>query len=417
MRFIHASDLHIDSPLRGLDKYENAPVDMIRSATRDAFQRLVDVALSEKVDFVVLSGDLADGDWKNTQTMLWLNAQFRRLEEKDISVFTIRGNHDAQNKLSESVTLAKNVYEFPKKPFTFKDPNGNYAIHGQSYPSREVLEDIAKDYPKAIKGMFNIGILHTNLVGSSEHSNYAPTTVDELKSKGYDYWALGHVHNRALIHKSPYIVYPGNTQGRNIRETGEKGCYLVTVEDGRITGFVFISLQVVIWETLTIESLPEDTILDVMEKVKSGLNSICSKSSDMLTVVRVRLHGPNTQHKRLESPNELEDLKNKIRDLANSSCNPLWVEKIHVELTAPIDMQLLKKSDTLLGDLLRLVDEFAKNPDALKSSISNDIAAFKEKAALEIERTGKNIDDIDVLRDYLKRAESILISHISGVSK
>jgi len=416
MKFIHASDLHIDSPLRGLDKYEDAPVDMIRSATRDAFQRLVDIAIDKKVDFIILSGDLSDGDWKNTQTMLWLNGQFRRLEEKDIKLFSIRGNHDAQNKLSKSITLASNVFEFPNKPYTYKDSDGKYAIHGQSYPTREVNDNIVKDYSKAIDGLFNIGILHTNLIGSTEHANYAPTTIDELKSKGYDYWALGHVHKNEIIHECPHIIYPGNIQGRNIRETGEKGCYLVKVDDNQISSCEFLPLQVVKWEILKIKSKSEDRIHELLEKVKNGLISYCSNKEDILTIVRIILQGPNSDHKRLESPNEIEELKNTIRDIANSMDNSIWVEKIKIELKASIDIEILKKSDTLLGDLLRLIEEFAKNPDNLKLFVSNDIASFKEKAALEIEKTEKDLYDTNLLKYYLERAESILISHIGEVS-
>ena len=417
MKFIQASDLHIDSPLRGLDKYEDAPADLIRSATRDAFENLVDLAINERVEFVILSGDLADGDWKNIQTMLWLNGQFRRLEEDGIQVYTIRGNHDAQNNLSKSITLAVNVHEFPKKPYTFKDPKGRYAIHGQSYPSREVKDNLVKDYPEAIDGMFNIGVLHTNLIGSSEHANYAPTTMDELKAKGYDYWALGHVHNKAIVHEYPHIIYPGNTQGRNIRETGEKGCFQVTVDEDYESKIEFVPLQVVRWEKIQVESDPDDGVVELLNKVRSVLEEIISNMGNNLTVVRVIIHGPNREYGRLESPNGLEEFRNSIRDIANSSSSPIWIEKIKVELIAPIDIEALKKSDTLLGDLLRLTEEIGNNPESLKDLISKDIASFREKAALEIEKTEKNLDNIDLLKYYLERAESTLISHISGVGQ
>ncbi len=417
MKFIQASDLHIDSPLRGLDKYEDAPADMIRSATRDAFENLVDLAIDERVEFVILSGDLADGDWKNTQTMLWLNGQFRRLEEDGIQVYTIRGNHDAQNNLSKSITLAGNVHEFPTKPYTFKDPKGKYAIHGQSYPSREVKDNLVKDYPEAIDGMFNIGMLHTNLIGSSEHANYAPTTMDELKAKGYDYWALGHVHNKAILHEYPHIIYPGNTQGRNIHETGERGCFQVTVDEDYESNIKFVPLQVVRWEKIQVESDLDDGIVELLNKVRSVLEEIVSSLDDNLTAVRVIIHGPNREYGRLESPNGLEEFRNSIRDIANSSSSPIWIEKIKVELKAPIDIEALKKSDTLLGDLLRLTEEIGNNPESLKDLISKDIASFREKAALEIEKTEKNLDNIDLLKYYLERAESTLISHISGVGQ
>ena len=417
MKFIHASDLHLDSPLRGLDSYEEAPKEMIRSATRDAVERMVDLAIEEKVTFLVLSGDLADGDWKDSQTMLWLTNQFRRLLEHDIMVYTIRGNHDAQNNLSKYITQLENVKEFPNKPTTFSDPENKYAIHGQSYPSREVNENLVKGYPAAIDNLFNIGILHTNLTGSTEHDNYAPTSSDELKSKNYDYWALGHVHNRQIVNEYPHIVYPGNTQGRNIRETGEKGCYLVNVDDNYVNNIDFVPLQVVKWEKLDIKSEPEDDVSALIKKVNSGLSKLVSGNEESLTVVRITIKGPNREHGRLEKPTEIEDFKNSIRDYANSSPNPIWIEKIKLELRAPIDIEALKNSDTLLGDLLRLISEVGDDPEQLRDLISDDIKSFSEKAALVIGKTEKDLDDTDLLKYYLERAENIIVSYIRGMDQ
>jgi len=417
MKFIHASDLHLDSPLCGLDNYEEAPKEMIRSATRDAVERMVDLAIEEKVTFIVLSGDLADGDWKDSQTMLWLTNQFRRLLEYGIKVYTIRGNHDAQNNLSKYITQLENVKEFPDKPTTFSDPENKYAIHGQSYPSREVNENLVKEYPAAMDDLFNIGILHTNLTGSTEHDNYAPTSLDELKAKKYEYWALGHVHNRQIVHEYPHIVYSGNTQGRNIRETGEKGCYLVNVDDDYLSNIDFVPLQVVKWEKLDIKSEPEDDVSTLIKKVNSGMSKLVSGNEESLTVVRITIHGSNREHRQLEKPMKIEDFKNSIRDYANSSPNPIWIEKIKLELKAPRDIEALKNSDTLLGDLLRLTGEIGDDPEQLRDLISDDIKTFKEKAALVIGKTEKDLDDTVLLKYYLERAESIIVSHIRGVDQ
>lgn len=413
IKFIHASDLHLDSPLRGLDNYEEAPKEKIRVATRDAVERMVELAIEEKVDFIVLAGDLADGDWKDSQTMLWLTNQFRRLDEYNIVVYTIRGNHDAQNNLSKYIQELEIVKEFPPdEPTTFDNQEKKYAIHGQSYPSREVNKNLVKEYPAAKDGLFNIGILHTNLTGSKEHDNYAPTSLDELKSKKYDYWALGHVHNRQIIHEHPYIVYPGNTQGRNIRETGEKGCYLVNIDDGGVSNIGFVPLQVVKWEKFDIKSESQDDVSALIKKVNSGLSKLISDNEESLTVIRITIRGPNKEHGRLEKLTEIEDFKNSIRNCANCCPNPIWIEKIKLELKAPLDINALKKSDTLLGDLLSLRDEIGDDPERLRDLISDDIKTFSEKAALIIEKTGKDLDDTDLLKFYLERAESILISYI-----
>ena len=99
------------------------------------------------------------------------------------------------------------------------------AVHGQGFAKREVTEDLSSAYPQADPHLFNIGLLHTCLDGKPGHEPYAPCTVDGLRSKGYQYWALGHVHNREVVSQDPWIVFPGNIQGRHARETGSQGLH------------------------------------------------------------------------------------------------------------------------------------------------------------------------------------------------
>lgn len=414
IKFIHASDLHIDSPLKGLDKYENAPVDMIRSATRKAFENLIELAIKENVDFIILSGDLVDGEWNNTQTILWLNNQFRKLEKYAIQIYTIKGNHDAQNNLSKFITLSENVHEFPNMPYTFIDSNNRYAIHGQSYPIREVSDNLAKMYPEPIEKVFNVGVLHTNLIGSTEHANYAPTTVNELIAKNYQYWALGHVHNASIINEYPHIVYPGNIQGRNIKETGEKGCYLVKVNEDYQIEIVFKPLHVVKWEKIEIESNQNDDIQMLLRKIKSAFIERTLKNKNILTAVRLIIYGSNNEYGKLASFKGVDDFRNFVLDIANSVSTPIWIEKVELDLKASVDKEKLKKSDTLLGDLLKLTAEFKNDTGFLKELISEDTLALKGKTAINIERIGKNLSDDKILKSYLDKAENILISYLGG---
>ena len=108
-KFIHAADIHLDSPLRGLDKYEGAPVESIRGATRRAFANLVSLSISEHVDFVILAGDIYDGDWKDYNTGLFFVKELSRLEEAGIPVVLLYGNHDAQSRITKSLTLPENT--------------------------------------------------------------------------------------------------------------------------------------------------------------------------------------------------------------------------------------------------------------------------------------------------------------------
>ena len=228
-KFLHAADIHLDSPLLRLDVYEGAPAAEIRGATRRAFENLVQTALAEKVDFVVLAGDIYDGDWKDYNTGLHFAARIARLREAGIPVILAAGNHDAASSISRSLRLPDNARVFPHdRPDTFRLESVNVAVHGQSFGSPAVRADLSRGYPAPVPGCFNVGLLHTGVNGREGHEPYAPCTLAALREKGYDYWALGHVHQREVLSAEPLVVFPGNTQGRHARETGAKGCILVT---------------------------------------------------------------------------------------------------------------------------------------------------------------------------------------------
>ena len=209
MRFIHASDLHIDSPLRGLDRYDGAPIERLRTATRGALEGLVDMAIGERVDFVLLSGDIYDRDWQDFHTGLFFREQTVRLGRAGIRVFIVQGNHDAQGVISRQLMLPAHVTVFSSRAaHTVRIDELSVAIHGRSFPERAVNEDFVPSYPAPIPGFFNIGMLHTSLTGRTGHDTYAPTDLATLVSKGYDYWALGHVHAREVVSEQPRLFSP-----------------------------------------------------------------------------------------------------------------------------------------------------------------------------------------------------------------
>ena len=226
MKFIHAADIHLDSPLRGLERYEGAPVDEIRQATRRALENLVSLAVESEVDFVLLVGDLYDGDWRDHNTGLFFAKQMSEFRKAGIKVFLIAGNHDAQNVMTKSLRLPDNVHQLnTSKPETVRLEELGVAIHGQGFRTKAVTKNLAMDYPAAIPHVFNIGLLHTSVTGREGHDNYAPCTPTNLVDLNYDYWALGHVHTRECLSEDPPIHFPGNVQGRHIREAGPKGVW------------------------------------------------------------------------------------------------------------------------------------------------------------------------------------------------
>jgi DNA repair exonuclease SbcCD nuclease subunit len=234
-RFLHAADIHLDSPLTGLSRYEGLPAEEVRSATRAAFDNLIDYGCKELVDFIVIAGDVFDGDWRDMGTGLYFARAMGRLEQAGIPVFLLQGNHDAASVVTRSLPWPANVHRFgARAPQTFRLEHLGVALHGWSFAHQTAPDNLALRYPAAEAGAFNIGVLHTSLSGRPGHARYAPCEIADLKARGYDYWALGHVHTFEQVCDDPAVVFPGNLQGRNIRETGPKGAVLVEVQDRAI---------------------------------------------------------------------------------------------------------------------------------------------------------------------------------------
>ena len=255
-KFLHCADLHVDSPMQDLERYEGAPDAVMRGATRRALENLVRLAGEENVDFVVIAGDLFDGGWRDLNTGLFFARQMLRLKEHGIAVYVVWGNHDAQSQFCRQIPYPDNVHLFATdQPQTLHNQGLDVAFHGQGFATRAVTEDLAARYPAPCSGDFNIGILHTALDGRMGHGNYAPCTVAALQNRGYQYWALGHVHAREVVCAgSPCcIVFPGNTQGRHIREQGSKGCELVTVAPNGTITLEHRALDVARWVQLELD--------------------------------------------------------------------------------------------------------------------------------------------------------------------
>jgi DNA repair protein SbcD/Mre11 len=183
-RFIHAADIHLDSPLRGLSAYENAPAQQLRNASREALKELVTKAIEDSVSFVVFAGDLYDGDWRDYNTGIFFAMQMGRLAKAGIRAFVLHGNHDAESEMTKKLVLPDNVIVFSSRSAqVHKIDDLKVALHGQSFANRATEENLAASYKAKVSDHFNIGVLHTALQGYAAHANYAPCTVDELHSK------------------------------------------------------------------------------------------------------------------------------------------------------------------------------------------------------------------------------------------
>lgn len=355
--FLHAADIHLDSPLRNVAVRDGAPVELIRGAARRAFDNLVQLAVDEKVDFLLLAGDLYDGSWRDFNTGLYFIEKMRFLKDAGIRVFLVSGNHDAASRITKALRLPENVVHFTgRHPQTVELESIGAAVHGQSYSRRMVTDNLAQNYPAPVEGKFNIGLLHTALAGRPGHEPYAPCTAGELTDKGYDYWALGHVHRREIVGEDPWIVFPGNLQGRHIRETGPKGAYLVRVENGRVTDAAFKELDVVRWEFLRLDCRQISSTDELLDGLRAALEEAATRADGRPLMLRLELHGSCPLHRELLCDERY--LQSEFDALA-IDIGDLWLERIlfHTRPLRVIGSEERKGSS--LQALLSSVDDAA----------------------------------------------------------
>jgi exonuclease SbcD len=333
LRVLHAADLHVDSPLHGLVAYEGAPVDELRSATRRAMENLVATAIERQVHLVVIAGDLYDGDWRDYNTGLFVVARLAELHEAGIPVVLLYGNHDAASNLTKQLHLPPNTTSLPATmPSTKHFEELGVAVHGQSYATRAVLTNLVASYPQAEPNLVNIGLLHTCLSGSPGHEPYAPCSVEDLRAKGYDYWALGHIHRRWVVETDPLTVFPGNLQGRHAKETGPKGATLVTFTDG-VPSEEPIVLDVVRWEHPEVDVSDTESIDECLERCQTTLSELVA-AAERTCALRLTLVGDTESNRTLRARPEW--LRNEIRAMGLSmGGSPVWIEKVIVETSDP----------------------------------------------------------------------------------
>lgn len=383
MKFIHAADVHLDSPLKGLERYEGAPVEEIRSATRRAFDNLVELAVEEGVAFVLLAGDLYDGDWKDYNTGLYFVDRMRQLEVANILVFIVAGNHDAASQITKQLRLPDNVTLFAtNKPQTVVLEELGVAIHGQGFAKRAVTEDMSLAYPQGDPHLFNIGLLHTCLDGKPGHEPYAPCSVDGLRTKGYKYWALGHVHTREIISEDPWIVFPGNIQGRHIREVGSKGCTLVTVENGEVDRLEHRSLDVLRWTRCTVDVSTSTTLDEVYAQVRNEFEKALDEADSLPVAARLVLKGSSLVHDELQD--EAGQWIQEYRALATGlSGAGIWLEKVSLETTPTVTVDDLLERDDALAGLLQVIHSLEVDSVAI-DRLAEEVAPLRQKLPAEL---------------------------------
>ena len=419
-RFLHAADLHLDSPLCGLEEYAGAPVELFRRAGRGALENLVQLAIQQEVQFVLLAGDIFDGDWPDVNTGLFFVAQMSRLQQRGIPVYVVSGNHDAANRMTRQLPYPKNVYLFPSdQPKSLEVPGLPVVVHGQSYSRHDLQENLAVGYPSPAAGCFNIGLLHTALTGREGHQPYAPCSLGQLRALGYDYWALGHVHQRESLLEGarPLMEFPGNTQGRHIRETGAKGCLIVEVDSTHHMQKNFYPLDVCRWARVEVDCHDVGSKTELLERAAEGLAKAMETAEDRPLAARVVLEGECPLHEHLLAYRETyrDAIRAKASELAPER---LWIEKLQVQTTSAslgrIEEKLPEDAFSEIDRVVREMQEDAKKVGQVLEA--EDWKSLWGKLPPEL-REGEealNVSDADFVLAILEQAKALLLQGAEG---
>jgi DNA repair exonuclease SbcCD nuclease subunit len=396
--FIHAADLHIDSPLDSLGAKDPAVAERFARAGRAAVEALVAETIASDAKFLIVAGDIFDGDWRDVSTGLFFARQLGKLHLEGIPTFIAKGNHDAESVMSRALPYPDSVHVFSAaRAETRLIEALGVALHGRSFAQRGAADDFVTTYPARREGWLNIGVLHTGLDGARGHYPYAPCTVGDLSRYGYDYWALGHIHAGEIVSRDPWVVYPGNLQGRSPRETGPKGAMRVSVEDGRVVGVDPIALDAARWahETIDVSGLADAS--EAPARVGAALERAYRSAEGRPLAARVTLTGVTPAHARLVAHREQWEADARALGFAiGADC---WLERLKIDTSPPTERAAAVEPDSLdvdaligeaagdsefaatLAELTRAVSE--KLPAALRPEMKvDDPAALAKLVAL-----------------------------------
>ena len=365
LTFIHAADLHLGSPLTGLAIKDDEIARRFSEASRKAFSELVTRAIDLAVAFVVIAGDVYDGDWKDNTIGLYFNREIARLHRAGIALFLLKGNHDAESIITRTIPLPETVQQFPSgKARTFRIDNLKVALHGRSFAERAASENYALDYPAPVPGWFNIGVLHTSCTGRPGHAPYAPRTVADLASRGYHYWALGHVHEYEELSRDPWVVFPGNLQGRSVRECGPKGAVLVETTDGEVSQVRRLIVDSARWSSIEVSLSGIDTEREMLDAIRKAMASHAEDAADKLLAMRVTLTGATSLHRHLKS--SVRRLADEVQAVAHHVGDDVWIEKLRVNTWDASEVSASVGGSSF--DLSAILRDLASSPEVLKAA-------------------------------------------------
>lgn len=361
--FIHAADLHLDSPFKGMANAPESIFNEIKNSTFIALDNLVTAAIDKAVDFLLIAGDLFDNERQSLKAQIRLRKAFERLERHHIHVYLSYGNHDYINGNKHPVEFPGNVHVFPDEKvsyFTYeKEGKPAARIYGFSYVNRAVVESKAPDYQIVDKDIpYHIAMLHGSLATNTEHDVYAPFQLADLTREDFDYWALGHIHKRQILKESPAIVYPGNVQGRHRKETGEKGCCHVTIT-GQKTALSFIPLQAIEFRALALDVTACGQVHDLEKFIWNACQELRAKTPLLLDLT---LKSESRSLQEWANEKLVEETIDLINETISVSRDWRYIFRTSVQVPDTAEGAEPASGSHFIGELSRNMEDFEVNP-------------------------------------------------------
>ena len=407
-RFIHCSDLHIDSPFKGLSRVTPEWGERLRRATAQAWDNIVRLALKEAVDAVLIAGDIYDGEDRGLQAQFKFRRGLVRLAEAGIPAFIVCGNHDPLTSWSRALELPETVTVFSgdavERRAVLKDGVAVAQIYGISFPEKSVTENLARRFQREKREGFAIGLLHANVGGDPHHDNYAPCTLEELTAAGFDYWALGHIHTRRILRPAhPAVVYCGNAQARHFREPGPRGCCLVTLREDAEPEIRFVATDAVRFASEAVDLGAAGTPDAALDRIESVLRPHLEEAGERRLALKVELSGRTPLHPALTRGNTVQDLEEELR--LRWPADQVWLE-LEDRTRGVFDLEQLRGGQDFIADLLAQYDEALGGADETVDQVLAELfRKWKGNALLDAPGEAE-------VRDLLERARDLTLDHL-----
>ncbi len=412
VKFIHTADLHLDTPFKGLSQINKQLAVKIKDATLKAFESIIDKCISERVDFLLIAGDIFDRESQSLGSQIKFVEQLQRLSNKGIFTYFICGNHDPLCSWMNNLDLPENVFRFSSSEverLTYSKEGTHLAdIYGISYQDKALTENISLKYKLSEnRSPFSIALLHGNLAGNAAHGNYAPCTIADLENSQFDYWALGHIHSTQIVKMAePAIVYPGNPQGRDFGERGQKGCFLVELKTSQIPRLSLIPTQLIRFEQIEIDLTDVTNNSELTDRITIGIENIPDLNEEDSAIIRLTLKGRTSMHLIL-SENSESLLENLNEGILNSQSFK-FIDRIKVDTQPEINLDELKNGNDFIAEILKEIDDVFLNEDKKKQlleSLSNEMIGSQLKKEL------KHINEDDKA-EILNKAKFVLLDKL-----